>query len=405
MKAILGADHPDTLLSMNNLAQAYQAAGKLERALPLLEETLPLMKAILGADHPDTLMSMNNLAQGYKAASKLDRALPLLEETLRLRKARLGVDHPQTLLSMNNLALGYQAAGKLDRALPLLEEALQLRKKILGADHPDTLASMNNLAVGYQDAGELDLGLAMLDETLKRTEAKLGADHPQTLASMKSLAVGYQRAGKLDRALPLLQGAAAGIEKLQFEHEYSDGIIAALIDCCKRLKRFDEAERWGRKWAVVVQKRFGADSIPYAGELESLGLNLLWQQKCSEAEAAVRESLAIREKLQPEMWSTFNTRAMLGATLLVQKKYAEAEPLLLAAYEGMKEREATIPAPEKPRLTEALGLLVLLYEDWEKPDLAAAWRKKLEDARAGSDKAGEAIEPDARREEGEVGRR
>ena len=71
---------------------------------------------------------MNNLADGYRAAGKLDRALPLFEETLALRKAKLGPDHPDTLDSMNNLASGYQAAGKLDRALPLFEETLALRR-------------------------------------------------------------------------------------------------------------------------------------------------------------------------------------------------------------------------------------------------------------------------------------
>ena len=51
---------------------------------------------------------------GYRAAGKLDLALPLFEQTLQLRKAKLGLDHPDTLHSMNNLALGYQDAGKLD---------------------------------------------------------------------------------------------------------------------------------------------------------------------------------------------------------------------------------------------------------------------------------------------------
>ena len=53
---------------------------------------------------------------------------------------------------------------------------------------------------------------------------------------------------------------------------------------------------------------------------------------------------------------------MLGAALLGQKKYSEAEPLLLAGYQGMKEREAKIPAPYKIRLVEALERLVQLYE-------------------------------------------
>jgi hypothetical protein len=69
---------------------------------------------------------------------------------------------------------------------------------------------------------------------------------------------------------------------------------------------------------------------------------------------------------------------MLGNALLGQKKYAEAEPLLIAGYEGMKQREATIPPEGKPRVTEALERVVQLYEATNKPDEAAKWRKKLE---------------------------
>ena len=163
---------------MNNLAVAYQDAGKLDLALPLFEETLKLRKAKLGPDHPDTLTSMNNLAGAYQAAGKLDLALPLFEETLKLRKAKLGPDHPDTLTSMNNLAVAYQAAGKLDLALPLFEQTLKLRKAKLGPDHPDTLTSMNNLAVAYQAAGKLDLAVPLFEETLKLRKAKLGPDIP-----------------------------------------------------------------------------------------------------------------------------------------------------------------------------------------------------------------------------------
>ena len=70
---------------------------------------------------------------------------------------------------------------------------------------------------------------------------------------------------------------------------------------------------------------------------------------------------------------------MLGAALLGQEKYADAEPLLLRGYEGVKRREATIPEPfRKRRLSESLERLVRLYEAWDKPDEAARWRKALE---------------------------
>ena len=82
-----------------------------------------------------------------------------------------------------------------------------------------------------------------------------------------------------------------------------------------------------------------------------------------QAEPKARDCLAIREKAMPGHWLTENARSMLGGALLGQKKYAEAEPLLVAAYEGMAKLEATIPAGRKNRVSEALDRLVKLYEE------------------------------------------
>jgi hypothetical protein len=106
-------------------------------------------------------------------------------------------------------------------------------------------------------------------------------------------------------------------------------------------------------------------------------LLLLQAKAFAEAEPLLRECRSIREKTQPDEWTTFTTKSMLGGALLGQKKYAEAEPLLLAGYEGMKWREAKIPLPGEVRLTEALERLVQLDEALEKKDEAAKWRKEL----------------------------
>jgi hypothetical protein len=83
------------------------------------------------------------------------------------------------------------------------------------------------------------------------------------------------------------------------------------------------------------------------------------------------------EKKLPDDWQMFNAQSLLGGCLLGQKKVAEAEPLLLSGYEGMKQREDKIPAGGKPRLKEALQRLVQLYETTDRTDQAAAWKQKL----------------------------
>jgi hypothetical protein len=48
---VLGPDHPDTLASQNNLADAYESAGRLTEATALLERTLADRERVLGPDH------------------------------------------------------------------------------------------------------------------------------------------------------------------------------------------------------------------------------------------------------------------------------------------------------------------------------------------------------------------
>ena len=68
-------------------------------------------KRVLAQEHPDTLISMNNLAFMWKALCRDNKALELIENCVQLRKQRLGPDHSGTISSLNewqieNLALG-----------------------------------------------------------------------------------------------------------------------------------------------------------------------------------------------------------------------------------------------------------------------------------------------------------
>ncbi len=101
------------------------------------------------------------------------------------------------------------------------------------------------------------------------------------------------------------------------------------------------------------------------------------RQRCAEAEPLLREYLKLREQNEPDDWTTFNAKALLGGSLLGQKKFTQAEPLLLAGYEGMKQREEKIRPWDKVRLTEAIERLVQLYNQWGKFEKAAEWRAKL----------------------------
>jgi hypothetical protein len=98
------------------------------------------------------------------------------------------------------------------------------------------------------------------------------------------------------------------------------------------------------------------------------------QERWAEAEPFLRECLAIRLKARLDSWTTFNAQSMLGGALLGQKKHADAEPLLLVGYEGMKQRAKSMPELEANHLREALDRLIESYTVLDKPDEAKKWR-------------------------------
>src|SRR5437660_10077870 len=233
------------------------------------------------------------------------------------RQARLGVDHPDTLTTMNNLASAYWTAKQLDHAVPLFEATLKLSKAKLGPEHPRVLGTMFNLAVNYRDAGRLKEALALFEETLNLQKAKLGSNDYRTLMTTEYLASAQESVG-----------------------------------------RWERAELLRRELLAAQRRRLPADDPSLAGTLATLSLNLLRQQKPADAEPLLSECLAIRAKKEPDAWTTFNTKSMLGGALLGQKKYADAEPLLRAGYEGLKERAATILPEGKVRVTEDIQRLL-----------------------------------------------
>jgi hypothetical protein len=199
------------------------------------------------------------------------------------------------------------------------------------ADRPMAEASIREmLGRAYSSLGDPARAVKQYERALALRETMQGVDHPETAECRNQLAVAYRLAGRT---------AEAG-----------------------RL--------FGRN----------PDSPTYAAALAVRGSMLLSQNNPAEAELKLRESLTIRQKLQPDDWTTFDTMSILGEALSDQKKFADAEPLLLSGYEGMKQRENAISSQDKPRLTKALERLVKLYEAWGKEDKAVRWRKELEAA-------------------------
>jgi tetratricopeptide (TPR) repeat protein len=192
---------------------------------------------------------------------------------------------------------------------------------------------------------------------------------------MHYLAMNYGHVGRYAESMALHEKV---FQERDFEHD-SIWCILTYAQVCQRAGKFDQADRLLHGALEQVRKRDNSRRQGRANALGWLGLNRLLQHQYTEAEPLIRESVAISEKYGPDSQGArhFYWLSVLGAILFGQQRYAEAEPLLLQGYEGMKQRQAIMHALELPRLTEAGERIVRFYEVTQQPEKAQEWREKV----------------------------
>jgi tetratricopeptide (TPR) repeat protein len=321
------------------IGEAYSILDQNQRAVEHLERALELRRDHLGPDHPETLHSLGALANNYTWIGRVPEGIALYEDLWGKTKTRHGPDSPEALDMMHQLATAYRRGGDWQRAMQMVELVFQKELVQRGSTVGGASDSALKLGMLYLDAGKYLEGAARLEKVFALRKAITGMDDSGTGYAMKACAVAYQRAGKLDEA---------------------DILLRDLLE--RERKRTDT----GGQLAV-------------AHTLAWLTQNLLLQNRPAEAEPLAREARALYERFQVrdrEYFVSYLTN-LLGGSLLGQKKYADAEPLLLKGYEGMKKDLATEIAPLRYRFIEAGERVVRYYEETNQPEKAREWREKI----------------------------
>jgi len=204
-KTILGAEHPDTLSSMANLASSFRNQGRWEKAEELFIQVIGTHKRVLGAEHPGTLMCMANLAATYMNQGRWKEAEQLEMQVMESRKRVSGAEHPDTLTSVVDLAVVYGHQGRWREAEELFMEVIEINKRVLGVEHPITLTSIANLASTYTKQGRYKEAERLEVQVLEIKKRVLGAEHPYTLNNMSNLAITLKGQGRDKEAISLMK--------------------------------------------------------------------------------------------------------------------------------------------------------------------------------------------------------
>ena len=299
------------------LARAQGKAGDVQQALQRSQEALQL-----GASQDPVVATQAHLVRGDLLwdTGKIHEALEVRRQALRLARALPESERLIRAQAMRDLAVNMMSMGEGAEAFELSQEALGLRQAELGADHPDLTSDF--LEIASIEAGFLldhKSALAHFNRASAILESYLPEDHPEVIAVRSRVAQMFHEIGQVEAAV-------------------------------------SEAERI----VELSKKQHGDDHPRVALELNNYGVFLTVAGRFEEAEQALRDALAIRNRIYPDGNSAWIAQSQygLGNVLIEQERYALAAQHLEIAIRVMKSfprRVAAIPLPDYARCLAHLG--------------------------------------------------
>jgi tetratricopeptide (TPR) repeat protein len=366
---------PNNSAAHRRCGLAYAAKKDYEQAIACWARALEY------GPEKDRSMLENDLAKGLAAGHRSGKTVSgAVEGSLRRLSAERGSDNPVVLKVQHSLARACWQAGLEKEASPLLEDCLRRRQKVLGATHGTTLWTMSDLAWVYRSLGRHAEAVPVFRGLWKARQASLPSGDRMTIDTENHLGWTLVLAGDYAQAeVHLINsrrdlGRARGVppDWLSIYH-------SRLATLYQRWGKADEASRWRKAQADSLRDWMRAPPSPgwdRKGVLTRIGAELLPFSAEREAEPTLRELVAGWKQESGSDWRGFFAQGQLGVCLANQGREKDAEPLLLAAYQGLTARQKEIPVEHHPFIASTADRLARLYEAWGKPVEAARWRNE-----------------------------
>jgi serine/threonine-protein kinase len=370
LRQSLGAPADDVASTLEALGRALSFTGRHAEAEVPLQQAVVIRRQ--EKTSPGKLMSsLNELAVTLHRRGDMKTSEALFREAVEVGRNIAG-SSPDKVTSLLNLArLVYQFDRDAPRAEALYRETLAMARAIYPEDHEDIGTILTELARVVRDEGRLEEAEAMSRESMGIFTRLFGLRHRETMISSQTLASILGARGALDEAERLLREALTTAQLL-----FKDGrpmtlgaqrLLAGVLD---ERRKFVEARMLRHEELAAALKAFGPVDVYVALALAGLGQHGLASGDLELAESSFRRALDVRQRLHADNWRTAEARGMLGAVRLRAGRLAEAEPDLVAAYEGLRARRG----PAARETDDARRRLVELYEAWQRPPLAQQYR-------------------------------
>ncbi|MCA8958274.1 MAG: tetratricopeptide repeat protein, partial [Planctomycetes bacterium] len=387
----LERDHPSTLHARMLLAAWHLGRHDYAPAELLYREIRAAMARTLGSNHDYTLSAINGLGLVLLNTGQYGEAEQLFRQAFEFRQAVHGLEHAKTLVPLINWANALSSEGRHRDAIEKYELVVKVGEKVWGKNHPELLSARGNLASALADGRELvrsrDLNAELYTHYLKT----LGPADPDTLRTLNNLCVVLLDLQEFDEAERRVDTLLAAMTKLRGP-QHSDTaraislraeVLNARIDSLPTSERPAAIRRCRELFARAVaihEKHIGPRNPDTIIARNSLGA-FLRDNKDPEAVKVLARVVADWQAAVPDSPSVLRLfRTSLGKALRQERRFAEAEREMLAAWK--------LPPHAKASNPELAKQLALLYDAWGKADAAKQWRERA--ANQGRESGGKA---------------
>jgi tetratricopeptide (TPR) repeat protein len=333
---------------LRQLGAIRRGQGRLAEAEKLMLEQLPIVREL--GNQGDLDWSLGELSYLFMAEDKLSKAEEAFREDLMIGRRLCGSDQGKLLSTLLGLTDCLIRERKVVESETYVREAVEIERKLTEDQRAQSAVA------GYT--------ASLLERLGDSAEAEVW--YRQALLSE----------AKYPRMTP---------------NQYAQAVISAVTIHFPQQK-FHELEISFPEWLLQARARIPPGDPNLADILAQVVTAPLFEQNWVEAENLAQECLTIREKKLSDDWRTYEARGTLGRCLFGQKRYKDAEPLLLSGCEGLRKHAAEIPGDWRPRASADLECLVQLYDTTGRPDLAGEWRMTRQefDQHAGPTQAAQA---------------
>jgi tetratricopeptide (TPR) repeat protein len=212
-----GEDHPDTLASLDRLADYYDRTGDYDAAIELEEEMLTKRNTMDEKDEDAIADSYSRLAGYYCHRRDFALAQRLARHALKMREEKHGKQDPLTWNAAGRLANIYADSGKYEEAAELGAEIKKEREAYYGPESHQAAVSSENLSSYYAGTGDYEKAILLGKEAMHRYSAAED-DSSCILRTADLLAGYYTKLRRYDDAIRMEQEVLAQIRENQGEN-------------------------------------------------------------------------------------------------------------------------------------------------------------------------------------------